>query len=162
MGSLDRADSWALMTDLIDQPQRGARIGRGSRVVLTPRFITMLISGVATFALLGMMLVLPVPYAVQGAGPTFDTLAGYEESGAENTSMLINVDSTQVYPASGELLLTTVVTSGGPGYPVRASNVIMAYVDPAQLVVPVEAALDPSLTRQERDELSAAQMITSQ
>lgn len=68
------------MTDLTlraeHEPSR--RRPRLRWVSFTPRFVTMLISGVATFGLLGTMLVLPVPYAVQGAGPTFNTLAGHQ------------------------------------------------------------------------------------
>lgn len=169
---------------------------RPRRLVPTPRFVTMLVSGLATFGLLAMMLVLPVPYAVQGPGPTFNTLAGHApeeigdqdadaagdaqseaapvngadddtgpgggQAGADDGFRLISIEGGQSYPAAGELRLTTVVTAGGPGYPVRAGNVILAYWDPEQVVQPVEAAFDPSLTREERDELSAQQMITSQ
>lgn len=161
------------MTHLISGADRAPR---DRRVVFTPRFVTMLISGVATFALLGMMLVLPVPYAVQGVGPTFNTLAGYgpqdagtgdgegggTEDGEDEAPTLISIDGGQIHPATGELRLTTVVTSGGPGYPVRAANVLVGFWSPAQVVQPVEAAIDPSLTQEEREQMASQQMITSQ
>ncbi|HLS25789.1 MAG TPA: S16 family serine protease [Beutenbergiaceae bacterium] len=182
------------MTDLFPHADEGRAPAdheeRPRKMVVTARFVTMLVSGLATFALLATMLVLPVPYAVQGPGPTFNTLAGHEPEqadddessetgaspgsgssdgdvgepveGADGELRLITISGSQVYPAAGELRLTTVVTAGGPGYPVRAGNVILAYWDREQAVQPVEAAFDPSLTREERDELSAQQMITSQ
>lgn len=159
------------MTDLTlraeHEPSR--RRPRLRWVSFTPRFVTMLISGVATFGLLGTMLVLPVPYAVQGAGPTFNTLAGHQpadqdasDEGGDGEPTLISIEGSRAHPAAGELRLTTVVTSGGPGYPVRPANVIVGYWSSNQVVQPVEAAIDPDLTQEERDHLAAQQMITSQ
>ncbi len=154
-----------------------------SRPIFTPRFIVMLSSGLATFALVAAMLSLPVPYAVQGAGPTFDTLMGYnddgdagdgdndnddgdagdgDDEGEDEVVTLINVEDTETYPTDGQLRLTTVETSGGPGFEVRAPNVIFGYWSSNQRVMPVEAVFAPDETREERDARSAAQMATSQ
>ncbi|MGC0249619.1 YlbL family protein [Pseudactinotalea sp. Z1748] len=159
------------MTDLNlraeHEPRRRRR--RLRWVSFTPRFVTMLISGVATFGLLGTMLVLPLPYAVQGAGPTFNTLAGHQPADQGDSNevgdgepTLISIEGGRAHPAAGELRLTTVVTSGGPGYPVRAANVIVGFWSSNQMVQPLEAAIDPDLTQEQRDQLAAQQMITSQ
>lgn len=152
------------------EPSVRARIG--------PRFVVMVISGLLTFALMVLMMVLPVPYAVQGAGPTFNTLQGHEQDdGAEGSDdgedadpagdedavpALISVSGAESYPADGELRLTTVVTAGGPGFAVRTPDVVSGFWSPSQRVQPVEAVYEPGLTRQERDQRSAQQMVTSQ
>lgn len=137
-----------------------------------PRTMTMAIVGLLTIGLLLTMLIIPVPYAVQGAGPTFDTIGGHadpEDTGdtadeeEAQAPPLIDIQGAAVHPPQdGQLRLTTVVTAGGPGYPVRAANVIEAWWASARIVQPVEATFDPEMTQEERDSLSVQQMITSQ
>ncbi|UFU03957.1 signal protein PDZ [Ruania suaedae] len=120
------------------------------------RSITMTVAGAATLGLLLVMLLSPVPYAVQGAGPTFDALGSVEDV------ELISVSGTQTYPTSGELLLTTVTTAGGPGFPVDAGSVVRGWLDPGRRVLPVEAVIDPDVTAQEQDRIAQQQMTSSQ
>lgn len=123
---------------------------------LTPRVITMSISALLTFGLLLVMLLRPVPYAVQAAGPTVDTL------GEQGDVELIAVEGTPTYPTSGELLLTTVTTAGGPGFPVDAGYVVRGWLSPSTRVAPVEAFFDPTLSQDQLDAQSTQQMIGSQ
>ncbi|UFU05558.1 YlbL family protein [Ruania halotolerans] len=120
------------------------------------RSITMLISGVATLGLLLIMMLTPVPYAIQGAGPTFDTL------GEVSDTELITISGAETYPTDGQLRLTTVTTAGGPGFPVDTGSVVRGWVDPGRRVLPVEGVIDPEVTEQEQEQIAAQQMISSQ
>lgn len=140
----------------------------------------MAVAGALTFGLLLVMLIVPVPFAVQGAGPTFDTIGGHDGPGEGGDSdagasdgedpeepddavpPLISVEGAEFYPPNGELRLTTVVTAGGPGYPVRAANVIEGWLSRSRVIQPVETTIDPTLTQEERDTIATQQMITSQ
>src|SRR5690606_25947534 len=106
-------------------------------------------------ALLLVMLV-PVPYAVQSPGPTVDTLGEHEGE------PLIEVDGERTYPSDGELRLTTVSVAGGPGHPVAAFDVVAGWLDPNRLVLPVEAVFPEDATEDELDEQSTQQMTSSQ
>ena len=126
------------------------------RLGITPRSVTMVLSGLTTFALLLVMMLRPVPYAIEGAGPTVDTL------GDRDGVPLITVDGAPTYETSGELRLTTVTLAGGPGYPVDAGQVIRGWFEAGAAVVPVEAAFEMSVTQAELDARSTQQMTTSQ
>jgi PDZ domain-containing protein len=146
-----------------DQPEHPAPPTPGGRwramrrhLALTNRSITMTVSGLASFGLLLTMILQPVPLAVQGAGPTFDTL------GSVNDVPLITVEGAETYPTEGELRLTTVTTAGGPGFPVDVGSVIRGWLSAGRKVVPVETAVDPSLTQEEQDLIGAQQMSSSQ
>lgn len=124
---------------------------------VTPRVLTMSVAALVTFVLLLVMMLVPVPYGVRAPGPTVDTL------GSSGGVQLITVeDGTATYPTSGELLLTTVTTAGGPGYPVDAGGVIRGWLSPSRMVAPIETFFDPSQTQEEIDAASSQQMITSQ
>ncbi|MFD1716879.1 PDZ domain-containing protein [Georgenia deserti] len=122
----------------------------------TPRSLTLVLAGgVLALALLLVMLV-PVPYAVQSPGPTVDTLGEHEGE------PLIEVDGERTYPSDGELRLTTVSVAGGPGHPVAAFDVVAGWLDPNRLVLPVEAVFPEDATEDELDEQSTQQMTSSQ
>ncbi|MFV0425916.1 MAG: PDZ domain-containing protein [Beutenbergiaceae bacterium] len=116
----------------------------------------MTIASVATFGLLAVMMFVPAPYAVQAAGPTLDTLSEQDDVD------LISVDDARTYPTSGQLLLTTVTTMGGPGHPVYVGRVIAGWLSSSVRVVPVETVFDPEQTQEDIDRASAAQMVSSQ
>lgn len=120
------------------------------------RAITMGISGLLAFGLLVVMLGLPVPYAVEGPGPTFNTL------GEVSDHPLISIDGTKTYSSDGQLRLTTVTSAGGPGFPVNAGSVIRGWLSPSMMVQPAEAVFGPELTEQEREHMTTAQMTSSQ
>ncbi|TDE97679.1 signal protein PDZ [Occultella glacieicola] len=138
-------------------PSLGGRWrGLRRRLGLTTRSVTMTVSGVVAFGLLLTMILQPVPFAVQGAGPTFNTL------GSVDDVPLITVEGAETYPTEGELRLTTVTTAGGPGFPVDVGSVIRGWLSAGRKVVPVETAVDPTLTQEEQDLIGAQQMSTSQ
>ena len=123
---------------------------------LTPRAITLAASTVLTSVLVAVAAVLPMPYAISSPGPTKDTLG--EESGKP----LIAVEGEETFPASGELLLTTVSVAGGPDYPVGLAQVVHAWFARERSVTPVELVFQPSVSRDEVDAQNQAAMISSQ
>lgn len=123
---------------------------------VSPRLVTMAVAALATFSLMLVTMLLPVPYAVQAPGPVIDTLGDVD--GVE----LIHIEGTETYETSGALQLTTVTTAGGPGYPVDSGGVIRGWLSPTTTVAPVELFFDPGQSQDEIDQTSAQQMISSQ
>lgn len=124
---------------------------------MSPRAVVLSISGVLTAALLLLLSVIPAPYAIQDPGPTVDTL------GEVDGEPLIQVDGAATYATEGELRLTTVSVSGGPGgATVDALEVVRAWLSGASAVVPVELVFPVGISREERNELAAQEMTTSQ
>jgi PDZ domain-containing protein len=109
-----------------------------------------------TAALLVVLLLMPVPYAVNSPGPTLDTL------GEHDGTPLIRVDGAETYESTGELRLTTVSSTGGPGYPSSVLGVLAGWVAGDRLVLPVEAVFPPDATQEQLDEQNEAQMVSSQ
>ncbi|MFH5824035.1 PDZ domain-containing protein [Georgenia sp. AZ-5] len=125
--------------------------------LVSRRSVTLVVSGAALALLLLVMMLVPLPYAVQRPGPTVNTLAEVEGE------PLISVEGAETYPAGdGELRLTTVSVSGGPGYPVTAVDVLEGWVSRSDVVVPREAVFPEGTTRESLDAESGAQMTSSQ
>ncbi|MBO0608495.1 PDZ domain-containing protein [Myceligenerans salitolerans] len=123
---------------------------------VTRRTVTLGVTLLLTAALAAVALVLPAPYAVRAPGPTENTL------GEQDETPLIEIDGTRTYESTGELRLTTVSVSGGPGYPVSAGQVVQAWLDPTRSVVPVEAIFPEETSAEEQQEVSQAEMVSSQ
>ncbi|PFG40743.1 PDZ domain-containing protein [Georgenia soli] len=150
-----------------DQPADGTPQPAGDTALLDPhgpddepqvsrRAVTMVLSGALLSAMLLVIMLVPLPYAVQRPGPTVNTL------GKVDGKPLIEVDGAKTYPTSGELRLTTVSVVGGPGYPVTAADVLAGWLAEDEVVLPVEAVFPDGTTREQIDEQSTAQMTSSQ
>ncbi len=124
--------------------------------VLTPRAITLSVTTVLLALLVALAVAVPLPYAISGPGPTRDTL------GDEGDTPLIAISGAPTYPSTGELLLTTVSTAGGPGYPVTLGDVLRGWASSARSVLPVEEVFPASETREQIEEANQADMISSQ
>jgi PDZ domain-containing protein len=109
-----------------------------------------------TAVLLVVLLLMPVPYAVYSPGPTLDTLGSHE--GQE----LITITGADTYESTGELRLTTVSTTGGPGYPSSVLGVLQGWLSGSRQVVPVESVFPQDATQEQLDEQNQAQMVSSQ
>ncbi|KAE8764125.1 YlbL family protein [Georgenia thermotolerans] len=120
------------------------------------RSVTLVASGALLAVLILIAVVVPLPYAIERPGPTVNTLS--EVDGKP----LITVDGAPTYPTSGELRLTTVSVSGGPGYPVTAADVVAGWLSGSEVVLPREAIFPEGSTRQSVDEQAGAQMTSSQ
>ncbi len=136
-------------------PSRWQQVRQRYRI--STRAITMTAAGLVSFGLLVPMLLVPVPYAVEASGPTFNTL------GEISDHPLISIDGAETFPDDeGELRLTTVTTAGGPGFPVTAGSVLRGWISSHMVVQPAEAVFPPDVTQEQRSEAAAQQMASSQ
>ncbi len=122
----------------------------------TPRALILSVGALATSVLVGVLAVVPAPYAVNGPGPTRNVL------GEVDGEPLIEVEGAPTYPSTGELLLTTISGVGGPGYPAYLMNVVQGWLSPSSVVRPAEDVYPPDVTQDELDESNAGQMVSSQ
>jgi Lon-like protease len=99
---------------------------------------------------------IPVPYVVERAGPTFNTL---DRSGE---TPVISVAGHESYPARGNLDLTTVYVEGGPNGPLSILGVFGAWLDRSKSVYPQELIYPTGTTREQAEEQSSVAMATSQ
>jgi PDZ domain-containing protein len=127
------------------------RLTRGNKAVLAAFFLFLVV------VVLGS--VVHLPYAVMSPGPTQNTL-GAAANG--KGTPIIAISGLPTYPTDGALRFTTVRVEGGPGYPVNAWDILRAWVDPAQEVLPVDQVFDPQVTQQQVAEENAVQMEGSQ
>lgn len=119
---------------------------------ITRRTVTLGVSLLVTAVLAALALVVPTPYAMRSPGPTENTLQ----------RDLIQVEGARTYESTGELRLTTVSVLGGPGYPLLAGQVIQGWLDPRRSVLPVEAIFPVATSQEQQQELSQAEMVSSQ
>ncbi len=117
---------------------------------------TLAVSALATGLLLAVGIALPMPYAVTSPGPTVNTLG---EQGGEP---LITVTGAPTYPPSGELRLTTVSSTGAPGFPTSSVAAVRGWFARTALVEPVEDVFPPDLTADQISSGNAAAMTESQ
>jgi PDZ domain-containing protein len=102
----------------------------------------------------------PTPYVIERPGPVYDTLGTAEHEGEEIP--LIEIPDEQTYPTDGELNLLTVSVVGRPGATPTWFEVLGAWLDHQQSVVPVEAIFPPGLSNEDRDAQNTAAMVDSQ
>ncbi|WP_414004224.1 PDZ domain-containing protein [Pseudarthrobacter sp. IC2-21] len=120
------------------------------------RVSVMLLSGVLAVGLGIAAATIPVPYVVERAGPTFNTL---DRSG---DTPVISVTGHETYPAKGNLDLTTVYVEGGPTGPVSIVGVFGAWLDRSKSVYPQELIYPTGTTKEQAEEQSSVAMTTSQ
>jgi PDZ domain-containing protein len=102
----------------------------------------------------------PTPYVIERPGPVYDTLGTAEHEDEEIP--LIEIPDEQTFPTEGELNLLTVSVVGRPGSTPTWFEVLGAWFDPQQSVVPVEAIFPPGLTSEDREAQNTAAMVDSQ
>jgi len=125
---------------------------RSEAAPVTRRTVTLGVSLLATAVLAAVALVVPTPYAMRSPGPTEDTLE----------RNLIQIEGARTYESTGQLRLTTVSVLGGPGYPMMSGQVIQGWLDPRRSVLPVEAIFPEATTKEQQQEVSQAEMVSSQ
>jgi PDZ domain-containing protein len=116
---------------------------------------TLTIGGVTTAALTLAAVFLPVPYVVEMPGPTLDVL------GSADGVELIGVPEAPDHPVTGQLRLTTVRTRGSDR-DLTVGEAAVSWISAADQVIPYDAAYPKASTKQEREERSAQQMVSSQ
>lgn len=121
------------------------------------RAMTLSVSMLATAVLLAAVAVLPAPYAVSSPGPTEDVLGELDDK------PLITIEGAPTYDSSGELRLTTVSATGGPGYPSSTLRVLRGWFSRWSVVQPREVLFpDADETQEDIDQENTAQMVSSQ
>ncbi len=116
----------------------------------------MMLSGMLALGLGVAAATIPVPYVVESAGPTFNTL---DRSG-ENP--VISVTGHEIFPAQGNLDLTTVYVDGGPNGPVSIFGAFGAWLGGSKSVYPEEQIYPTGTTKEQAEEQSSVAMTTSQ
>lgn len=125
-------------------------------VPTSPRAVTLTVSMLLSAVLFAVLLVVPTAYAVSSPGPTRDVL------GTEDGKPLISISGARTYPSTGELHLTTVSATGGPGYPSTPLRVLQGWASPWSVVQPREVLFPQEETREQIDSENTQQMVSSQ
>jgi PDZ domain-containing protein len=146
------ADEAAPAAQFPGPPRQRAPLSRGNIV-----FLVGFLLGLAVLVIGNLV---HVPFAIMSPGPTMNTLG--KVPGEANGSNLISVEGLPSYETEGELSFTTVSVLGGPGFPVDAFDVLWAWLDPAQDVLPVDQVFDPDASEERIAEENAVQMAGSQ
>lgn len=121
-----------------------------------PATVVAVLAGFAGVVLICVALLLPVPYVILDPGPVLNTL------GSANGKPLISISGHPVYPAGGQLDLTTVSSLGGPGRRVTLTQVFSAWLRPSGTVVPQDVYYPPGQTAEQTRRIDEASMVSSQ
>jgi PDZ domain-containing protein len=116
----------------------------------------MVVSGLLALGLGIGAAALPVPYVVESAGPTFNTL------GQDGGKPVISISGRESFPAKGNLDLTTVVMAGGPKSPATIFDVFRAWLDKTKAIYPEELIYPKGTTAEETVQQGEIAMETSQ
>ncbi|MFK0038960.1 PDZ domain-containing protein [Paenarthrobacter sp. NPDC090517] len=120
------------------------------------RYMIMVVSGLLALGLGIGAAALPVPYVIESAGPTFNTL------GKDGDKPVISISGRESFPANGNLDLTTVVMTGGPKSPATIFDVFRAWLDPSRAIYPEELIYPKGTTAEQTVQQGEIAMETSQ
>lgn len=121
-------------------------------------------------ALLIAAFTVPMPYVVDGPGPTVDVTGRYGKtavidiSGTDpTTGKPVTVDAVrEAGDDTGELRMVTVSESGGPGNRLNLMQLAGAWLDSRDKIVPYKEAYPDNVTQEQVDQVQSAQMTSSQ
>lgn len=108
-----------------------------------------------TLSLFGLVF-LPTPYVIEQPGPVFNVLS------VEKGQPVITVENAKTYETSGDLDLLTVRVLGSRENTPSWLEIGMAWLDPAQVITPVDAIFPAGQTYKQAEVESAAMMEQSQ
>lgn len=128
--------------------------GRWRARVRRPSLPSAALAGMSVLLVAGV--VLPAPYVIEAAGPTFNTVGSHDDK------QLVKITGAETYPSDGQLDLTTVYVRGGPSGRINSINAILGWLDPTDAVLPEDTLYPPQTTGEQVDESNAAAMTTSQ
>lgn len=126
---------------------------------LRGRRVGWLLLALTLFGVFGLA-VLPTPYVIERPGPVFDTL-GSVTVGDEEVP-LIEIPSEPTFETEGSLSLLTVNVYGNRDQPPSWFDVIRAWLDPSQSVVPIDSVFPAGVSTEDRREQSRIDMENSQ
>ena len=99
---------------------------------------------------------LPTPYVIERPGPVFDVL------GKDNGTQVITIEGAKSYPTTGRLDVLTVSVAGNREDTPSWAELAMAWLDPAQAVVPVDVMYPANVSTSQVNAESTAMMEESQ
>ena len=105
------------------------------------RILTLLVALVPVFAFSALLAVVTVPYVSLGPGPTFDTL------GEVDGKQVVDIQGTQVHPASGHLNMTTVSQRDD----LTLGEALRYWVSGREQLVPRDLVYPPDKSREQVD-----------
>ncbi|PJI94739.1 YlbL family protein [Luteimicrobium subarcticum] len=123
---------------------------------MSARSRTLSYAALATAVLVAVLGFLPAPFVVRSPGPTVDTL------GTDNGKPVVAISGAKTYPTTGQLRLLTVLEVGGPGYSTTLQRVLEGWWRRDTAVLPRDAVYPTTVTREQEQQVSQAQMTTSQ
>lgn len=92
------------------------------------RSVRLVVVAAVTLAVLAVASLISLPYAVVSPGPAVNVLGTVPLNG-EDVPVLV-VPEGKGYPTIGQLDLTTVRISGGPGYRVTIFDIVYGWLSP--------------------------------
>ncbi len=104
--------------------------------------------------------ILPSPYVIERPGPVFDTLDAVSVDGEDVP--LIDIPTEPTYDTPGSLALLTVNVVGNRDSRPSWFDVLQAWIDPTQAVVPVDSVFPEGVSTEDRREQSRVDMQNSQ
>jgi PDZ domain-containing protein len=126
---------------------------------LRGRRVGWLLLALTLFGVFGLA-VLPSPYVIERPGPVIDTLGTVTIDGEDVP--LIQIPSQPTFESAGSLSLTTVNVFGNRDQAPSWFEVMQAWIDPSQSVVPIDAVFPPGISTEDRREQSRIDMENSQ
>lgn len=117
-----------------------------------PRTIRLVLAVVGLLAVCVLAATVPVPMVTLGPGPTFNTLD------TQDGKPVVDITGLPTYPTSGHLNMTTVSVTDG----LTTFQVLRAWLDPQQQVVPRSAIFPPGQTQQQVDAKNDADFAGSE
>ncbi len=113
-------------------------------------------TGLLSSLLIAVLTILPSPYVIEEAGPTYDTLS------TKDGVPFVAIDGVPTYESTGELRFTTVSLSTGDKRTFTVGRVIAAFVSSHSTVVPVEQIYRTPQEEAQQAQQSADDWISSQ
>lgn len=116
---------------------------------------------VAGLVLLLVLALTPSPYVIREPGPVANALGTADPTGEEQE--VISISGAKTYPEdAGELTVMTVSVVGNPEYQLSWLELAGAWFNPTSDVLPMELYYPIGVSKQQRDEETAAMMTSSQ
>lgn len=120
-------------TEVEPRPSRGRRI---------TGLVALLVLALGIVALN----VVPRPYVIAAPGPVFNVL------GLQDEAPIIAVNNAKEYPTDGAINLLTVNIYGSPRQTPTWTELLGAWLDPSQKIIPLEEVFPSGVSQQERTE----------
>ncbi len=111
---------------------------------------------IVTMAVIGLGLLIPVPYVLLTPGPVFNTI------GSVDGKDLIRISGATTYPTGGQLDMLTVSEFGGPQQGLDIFQAIKGLLDGTEKVLPREAVYDEGISSHEAAQQNAEAFSSSQ